>query len=464
MRQCESYGLTVIPEIVKNCKVPIYDPAISAWSKGFASRPGGRRILQEANPGDHVICYSIDRMCRSLRDFCNIMHYFDKAKIHVHFVTNQINTTTASGKLQASILAAMAQYSSDITSERIKEALLIKRITGRNLGEQKEKVRWAQSELVTKSPSCQDRTYGTIRTYERVSSERQYTSGLGLEHQTVANARYANALTGAEGPNYSDPAISAFSIPFAKRQAGKQLLADLQPGDDVVIYRLDRGWRSTMDAIQTIQAIHEKGAYVHLVCEGIRTDTGKGKEWIGMFAAIAQLESQIKSQRVREAMKICKASGRPVGLPYYGTKAKRITEHLQKLEIDKKDAMEAAQIWVMKNEVGLLNTQIEDMLCAIKARELKKPAKTSMTAARSMINRKLKQVDRLAEMMGKSLWNSMLEKARKSLAEPFAPEHLRLIRRWKWCWHTPLGKPAETWIQTEIAQPESRLTSPSPSA
>mgnify|MGYP002146431468 FL=1 len=165
---------------------------------------------------------------------------------------------------------------------------------------------------------------------------------------------------------------------------------------------------------------------------GIRTDTGKGKEWIGMFAAIAQLESQIKSQRVREAMKICKASGRPVGLPYYGTKAKRITEHLQKLEIDKKDAMEAAQIWVMKNEVGLLNTQIEDMLCAIKARELKKPAKANMTAARSMMARKLKQVDRLAEMMGKSLWNAMLDKARKSLAEPFAPEHLRLIRRWKW--------------------------------
>lgn len=363
------------------------------------------------------------------------MHYFEKAQIHVHFVTNQINTTTASGKLQASILAAMAQYSSDLTSERIKEAMLIKRITGRNIGgEPKEKTRWAPSEFATQSLSRPDRTYGTIRTYERVSSERQYISGLGLEHQTVANARYASALKGATGPNYSDPAISAYSIPFGKRQAGKQLLEDLQPGDDVVIYRLDRGWRSTMDAIQTIQAIHEKGAYVHLVCEGIRTDTGKGKEWIGMFAAIAQLESQIKSQRVREAMKICKASGRPVGLPYYGTKAKQITQHLKKLEIDKADALEAAQIWVMKNEVGLLNTQIEDMLCAIKARNLKKPAQSSMTAARSMMARKLKQVDRLAEMMGKSLWIAMLERARMSLAEPFAPEHLRLIRRWKWCY------------------------------
>lgn len=429
MRQNESYAITVIPEIEK---VRIYDAAISAWSKTFAMRPGGRRILNEAVPGDHLICYSIDRMCRSLRDFCNVMHYFDKAGINVHFVNNQINTTTASGKLQASILAAMAQYSSDITSERTKEALLIKRLTGSDPKSHKEKHLWAKTNLRVNTQPIESRPHGATRLYERVSSDRQYTSGLGLEHQTVANAKYAEALSGAKAQVYSDPAISAFSVPFAKRPAGKKLLEDLQPGDDVVFYRLDRGWRSTIDAINTIQAIHDKGAYVHLVCEGIRTDSGKGREWIAMFAAIAQLESQIKSQRVREALKVCKANGRPVGLPYYGTKKQKITQHLSKLSIDKKDALQAAQIWVLKHEIQLTHTQIEDMILAIKARELGEPAKLRMVCSRIMIARKLKQIENLKTMMGHYLWNDMLAKARRSLEQPFAPEHLRLIRRWKW--------------------------------
>ncbi len=429
MAQCEAYLSTVITEVEKT---RIYDGAISAWSRGFASRPGGRKILEEAVPGDHVVCYSIDRMCRSLRDFCNTMHYFDKAGIHVHFVTNQINTSTASGKLQSSILAAMAQYSSDITSERTKEALLIRRITGKAPTEPHVKYTWEKSELGVHLPQQETRKHGTIRMYERVSTLPQYMSGLGLETQTISNLRYAEKLKGTIADPYSDPAVSAFSVKFCNRPEGKRLMEDLKPGDDVVIYRMDRGWRSTADALDTIQKIHERGAYVHLICEGIRTDTGQGREWISMFASIAQLESQIKSNRTKDAMRRCKATGRPVGLPYFGTKAMQTGGTQLRLTIDQKDALLAAQIWVMKNEMNLKHVQIEDMLLALKARELKKPATSNMTS-RSMVKRKLGQIDNLIKMMGQSMWNKTLDKARKSLAEPFAPEHLRLIRRWSWC-------------------------------
>lgn len=360
------------------------------------------------------------------------MHYFDKAGIHVHFVTNQINTTTASGKLQASILAAMAQYSSDITSERTKEALLIKKLTGQAPTQRGIKYTWEKSDLGIYLPQSDSRKHGTIRMYERVSTMPQYESGLGLQNQTSANARYAAKLTGDTAVVYSDPAVSAFSVKFGNRPAGKRLMDELQPGDDVVIYRMDRGWRSTADALETIQQIHDKGAFVHLICEGIRTDTGQGREWISMFASIAQLESQMKSHRTKDAMKRCKETGRPVGLPYFGTKAKQIGETQQRLTIDHKDALLAAQIWVMKNEINLKHSQIEEMLLALKARSLKKPATSNMTS-RSMMKRKLGQIDNLIKMMGQSMWHNTLDRARQSLLEPFAPEHLRLIRRWSWC-------------------------------
>jgi DNA invertase Pin-like site-specific DNA recombinase len=437
MVRTTNYATSVIPEAEQ---VVVTDAGVSAWSKSFAGRPGGGRIIEQVKPGDHVICLQIDRLCRNLRDFCNLMHFFEEKGIFVHFINNQINTTTASGKLQANILAAMAQYASDVTSERIREALLIKRLQNSQSSNTKPKVKWMNSEFVLPQKIKTERPTGTIRMYERVSTEPQYVSGLGLKWQGTANAKYAEDL--AEklqcpvGPVYSDPAISAFSVPFMEREAGKRLMNDLQPGDDVVIYRMDRGWRNTLDAMKTIAEIQRKGAYVHFVCERIRTDTGQGKEWISLMASIAQLESQMKSNRNKETAAWCQANGRPNGLPRAGFKIEQISEHQKRLAVDKKQLLQAGQIWVMKYELGLSTTQIEDMIIAIKARELGVKANLTMLK-RSYVQRRLRQIDIMHEMIGSSLWGKCKHKARLSLKKPFSADHLRLIHRWKWT-HSPV--------------------------
>jgi DNA invertase Pin-like site-specific DNA recombinase len=426
------YADSIIPQ---SDRIVICDEGVSAWSRPFASRPGGSRIVDEAKSGDHVICLQIDRLCRNLRDYCNITHHFEKTGVSVHYINNQINTSTSSGKLQANILAAMAQYASDITSERTKEALLIKRIQSGKSSEIKPKSKWLTSQYGIALAPTQARKTGVVRMYERVSSEQQYVSGLGLKWQETANLRYAQELAtklGCDvGPVYSDPAISAFSVPFGKRSAGSQLLKDLQPGDDVVIYRLDRGWRNTMDAIKTIEEIQNRGAFVHFVCERIRTDTGQGREWISLMASIAQLESQMKSNRIREAMAWCRATGRPTSLPRFGFKTEQVSPVQKKLAVDKKSMLRAAQIWVMKHEFKLTTTQIEDMLLAITAREQRRKANLMMKQ-RYHVKRTLQQVDILQEMVGESLWNKWKERGRASLAIPFSHDHLRLIRGWKW--------------------------------
>jgi DNA invertase Pin-like site-specific DNA recombinase len=308
----------------------------------------------------------------------------------------------------------------------------------------KKKYVWDKSELGIQPPPKTLRMRNRILSYERVSSESQYTSGLGLENQTRGLARAAERLSQQEGGTigdlYSDPAISAFSIPFDKRPAGKRLLEDLQPGDDVLIYRLDRGWRNTLDAIKTIDLITSKGAFVHFVCEGIRTDSNGGKEWINLLASVAQLESQMKSTRILEAMARCRELGRPTALPRFGTRAVEARGHgHKKLTICKAQALEAAQIWLLVNEYGLKPGQVENMIVAIRARKLGKPANLDMIK-RTPINRKLKQIEAFISMAGPSQWRKWLDLGRESLKEPFEPCHLRLMRGWKWINHSDAAR------------------------
>lgn len=373
-------------------------------------------------------------------DYCNTTDYFLRKGVHVHYVTNQINTSTSTGKLQANIMAAMAQYSSDITSERTKEALLIKKLKNSPNAIKPVKYQWVESNFGLLLPEKSVRLSREIKCYERVSSEQQYVSGLSLENQQIANHRYAENLAaqggGRIGEVFSDPAVSAFSIPFSQRPAGKRLLESLRPGDDVVIYRLDRGWRNNMDALETIEAIHKKGAFVHFVCEGIRTDSGRGKEWITMLAAIAQLESDIKSHRIKAAMAACRAKGRPTSDPRYGFKAEAISKKEKRLAIDRKQGVEAAKIWSMKHDYNLTHTQIEDMMLALKAQSLKKKAVSCMMG-RFFVKRKLDQIETFRKLIGESQWNKFLTQAREELSVPMDDQYLRLIK-----WDCPFSRSA----------------------
>lgn len=430
-------GVKYAESIAPGAEIVIHsDEGVSGWSKSFASRYGGKQIYDQCQEGDHVICYSICRLARNLRDFCNVRYQLEKRGVHLHFVENQINTATATGKLQLSILAALAQFSSDLTSERTREALLIKRIRegkAPSRGSRNTPRRHAvASEFIEKQKGPPTiRMPGRVHRYERVSRDRQYISGLGLEHQTKSNLasaeRIASETGGTVGNNYSDPAISAYSIPFAKRPAGKQLLEDLQPGDDVVFYRMDRGFRNTADAIATIDLITQKGAYVHFVCEGIRTDADTGKDWVNLLASVAELESRMKSRRILAIFDQCRATGRPISRARQGLRIENISSRQKRLAIDKKEALRLAICWVLKNEYQLNKKQVLDALIAIKARSSNRDARLDMVK-RNNATRQLEQATKFKEIAGASLWNKYLEKAREEIRKPFTPGQLRLLR------------------------------------
>lgn len=70
-----------------------------------------------------IIVTKLDRLGRSLQHLLSLFDEFNKRGIHFIALTQNIDTLSASGKLQMQILGAFAEYERNIISERTKEGL-----------------------------------------------------------------------------------------------------------------------------------------------------------------------------------------------------------------------------------------------------------------------------------------------------------------------------------------------------
>src|SRR5690554_3946512 len=71
----------------------------------------------------------------------------------------------------------------------------------------------------------------------------------------------------------------------------KRLLADLQPGDTVIVKELTRVSRSTQDMLQLVQEITAKGCYIKSLNESwLDTSSPAGELMLTIFAGLAQFE------------------------------------------------------------------------------------------------------------------------------------------------------------------------------
>jgi DNA invertase Pin-like site-specific DNA recombinase len=387
-------------------------------------------MLSHIRQGDHAIFYSVDRAARNLRDFCNTIWDLERRGVYIHYINDQINSATAVGKFQLNMRAAAAQFFSDLISERTREALAIRRMMdGKKPFVTKSRTKWvANPELaVVAAPAKLDRPVNRILQYERVSTDRQYVSGLGLEHQSLANQRAAERLHQEHGGIidrvFSDPAVSAFSKRFGERAGGKALLEYAQPGDDVVIYRIDRAWRNPADAIDMAQRLMERNVYLHFVSEGIRTDTKQGAEWISVLAAMAHMESTLRSVRVCKAMEECRRQGRKTGgdIPR-GRGCKTIKAGYKKLVLNPDDIVYRCQMLLMKEELGLGDTKVAEAMVALHCYDRKEKA-TLKHRKNWKVWTNVEFCKRTRDTLSPTLWEDIAERARKRLHIPIARHH-----------------------------------------
>jgi len=90
-----------------------------------ASRPAFNELLEDMRHYKFraVVVTKLDRIGRSLQHLLSLFDEFNKKKVEFIAITQNIDTTTSTGKLQLQILGAFAEFERNLISERTKEGL-----------------------------------------------------------------------------------------------------------------------------------------------------------------------------------------------------------------------------------------------------------------------------------------------------------------------------------------------------
>jgi DNA invertase Pin-like site-specific DNA recombinase len=152
-------------------------------------------------------------------------------------------------------------------------------------------------------------TYG----YTRVSTTRQAEEGESLTEQERKIAGYAMVLGLPVTRLFVERAVSG-SVPLLDRPEGAALLAILQPGDTVITSRLDRMFRSALDALGILARLKARGVSLHMIdLGGDVTGNGISKMVFTILSAVAEAERDRIRERISDVKQDQKKRNRYLG-------------------------------------------------------------------------------------------------------------------------------------------------------
>jgi DNA invertase Pin-like site-specific DNA recombinase len=100
------------------------------------NRPELQKALTAVTKAKGVlVVYSLSRLARSTRDTIQISEKLSKAGADLVSVSEKIDTTSAAGKMVFQMLAVLAEFERNQTSERTKMALQYKKTQGKRIGQ-----------------------------------------------------------------------------------------------------------------------------------------------------------------------------------------------------------------------------------------------------------------------------------------------------------------------------------------
>jgi DNA invertase Pin-like site-specific DNA recombinase len=149
------------------------------------------------------------------------------------------------------------------------------------------------------APAHNDRLVG----YARVSTDDQDLSlqidsliGLGINRNDIFTEKISGAKTDRPQPD--------------------ACLAHLQPGDTLVVWRLDPLGRSMHHLVELIEDLRNRGVGFRSVSDGLIDTTSPSGELIfHIFSALAQFERRLIQERTRAGLASARARGRLGGRP-----------------------------------------------------------------------------------------------------------------------------------------------------
>jgi DNA invertase Pin-like site-specific DNA recombinase len=193
--------------------------------------------------------------------------------------------------------------------------------------------------------------------YARVSTREQAISPTVQAERIEAKATELAAAGELEfACCCTDDGFSANKVAFEDRPGYSELLREMQPGDHLIVWRLDRIDRNPFRLIRAVEQLISRNITIHSLEEkgglALDLDTVQGRAMVMIWAIMADLFTQQLSESIRSAIAWRKANGLVYyGQPSYGRRRirlpKRPGERKGRL-VDVWDEKEMAQIREIK--------------------------------------------------------------------------------------------------------------------
>lgn len=109
-----------------------------------SDRPELKMMLMTLRAGDTLVVESFSRLSRSTKDLLALVDQLTEMGVHLVSLKENLDTTTATGKMMLTMLSALSQFERDLIAERTVDGLKAARARGRKggrprIGTEKEK-------------------------------------------------------------------------------------------------------------------------------------------------------------------------------------------------------------------------------------------------------------------------------------------------------------------------------------
>lgn len=148
--------------------------------------------------------------------------------------------------------------------------------------------------------------------YVRVSTAGQAAEGVSLEAQENRIRAYCEL----QGLDLVDVIVDAGESAKSLDRPGVQRVLEMARArqvDAVVIYKLDRLFRNTQDALNTTQDFEKRGVALCSISEQLDTSSPMGKFFFTITAAYAEMERAMIAERTRVGLAQTRLNGRQIG-------------------------------------------------------------------------------------------------------------------------------------------------------
>src|SRR3712207_6080568 len=121
---------------------------------------------------------------------------------------------------------------------------------------------------------------GKVYGYCRVSTKGQLENNSLQQQEEEIKSRYEECTIFRE----------AYTGTKTDRPIFNEMILKLEKGDTLVVTKLDRLARNTIEGIEIIQELYQKGIAVHVLNVGLLENTTMGKFFITTLLAVAEME------------------------------------------------------------------------------------------------------------------------------------------------------------------------------